>query len=139
MKRKERKKEHRLVSFGSSFSSAVQRRNTPCSRAPRYMPFSGSSRFCSVHGALCCCCCSYYYSTLPIKNPRESHQLVRPNSLGSELRHKWRSVGYIDNMYVYISIFSFFLSSPSSRKEEEGGERDLVFPWHFPPYNNNQK
>lgn len=85
--------------------------------------------------ARCCCCCSYYYSTLPIKNPRESHQLVRPNSLGSELRHKWRSVGYIDNMYVYIYLsflsFLFFILHPGERRRRRGRKR-FSFPLAFP-------
>lgn len=136
--KKEKKNEHRLVSFGSSFSSAAAAILLAlglldiCPSAVAPVSAVQYTARC-VAAAAARCCCSYYYSTLPIKNPRESHQLVRPNSLGSELRHKWRSVGYIDNIYtLYLSFLSFF--SIQEKEEEEGGERDLVFPWHFPPY-----
>lgn len=132
--KKEKKNEHRLVSFGSSFSSAAAAILLAlglldiCPSA--VAPVSAVQYTARCVAAAAARCCSYYYSTLPIKNPRESHQLVRPNSLGSELRHKWRSVGYIDNIDS-ISIFSFFLLHPGERRRRRGRKR-FSFPLAFP-------
>ncbi len=46
--------------------------------------------------------------------------------------------GGLYRQYIRISIFSFFLllypeKEEEEEEEEERGERDLIFPWHFPP------